>query len=202
MNSRQEDVHEFHVAMDHPAPKYPVFVITEALRKRILSRAEWLHEEADELIEAVNKGDLVGVLDAYADSEYFALGGFVELGHDSDHIWGNVQGSNMAKLDPETGKAYRDPVTDKIQKPADWVAPEAAHRAYLEELNRETEITGLALQIAFQLVTNPDGEITMPKASADFLVTATERALLITRLGADQVIADYNEMAAEAETRG
>lgn len=201
MNSRQEDVTAFHKAMGHPAPTHPVFEITGTVRNQLIARARWLHEEADELEEAAMKGDLVGALDALADSEYFAVGGYVVLGQNGQAIWDNVQISNMAKLGPDGKPVPHPDDPEKIGKPEGWIAPEERHRGTLEAAKLESDITGLALQIAFSLVTNPEGTIDLPVASADFLAQAMERALLLTKLGADQVIYDYKEMANEVNAR-
>jgi predicted HAD superfamily Cof-like phosphohydrolase len=89
------------------------------------------------MIQAAIVGDLIGVIDALADSTYFSVGGFVTLAMDLEDFWDNVQAANMDKLG-EDGKPVPHPtIPGKIGKREGWVPPEARHKAVLEELKAE-----------------------------------------------------------------
>lgn len=73
---------------------------------RIPVRVELIREEfEDELIPALEAGDMVETADACVDIIYVTLGLLVEMGIDVQVLFDEVQRSNMSKFDPETGKA-------------------------------------------------------------------------------------------------
>lgn len=161
LNRFQQHVQAFHQAFGHPAPAFPYEELTPKLKEQLLARAEWLHEEAEELVEAIKAGDMVGVLDALGDSAYFAVGGYVVLGHNMNDFWENIQDANMAKLDPETGEPIIRESDGKVMKPEGWVAPEARHEVTLANAVRAAKTESAARQLAYMQVTEPDEPISM-----------------------------------------
>ena len=119
-------VEEFHKAFRRPVREEPGFESEEskALRVRLL------REEVDELAEALEKDDKIGVLDALVDIQYILSGSIVEFGFQKvfDEAFEEIHQSNMSKLDAngepilrEDGKVlksdrYRKPDLKKILK--------------------------------------------------------------------------------------
>lgn len=200
MNSQQSDVTAFHEAFGHPAPAFPAEELTTELEAEFRRRAKWLHEEADELIEACDEKDLVKALDALIDSKWFATGGFVVSGHDEDAFWVNVAVANMAKLGPD-GQPILSPEDGKIMKPEGWVPPEAAHAVTLERIVQAARMESVARQIAWIAETNPGGTITIPEGvfTADMLSGVFTRARDIGKNGEAEKL--YREMEAEIAAR-
>lgn len=95
----------------------------ETLRLRLLN------EEVEELIQAVEDGDLAGIADAHADIRYVLYGSDQAYGFPTDAIDAEVHRANMAKAGPN-GIAEFD-ADGKVRKPAGWRAPDI-HRV-LEE---------------------------------------------------------------------
>lgn len=94
---RLAGVKEFNVAFKHPVYDNPVPIIdVEYVKKRIA----YMVEEQNELLEAAEAGDIVGVLDALLDIDYFNLGTVFGMGLEKEFQEGFkiVQASNMAKL--------------------------------------------------------------------------------------------------------
>jgi predicted HAD superfamily Cof-like phosphohydrolase len=92
---------------------------------------EWLQgaisEEIDEEFEeAANLNDVVGQVDALADTIYFAIGGFIRMGvphHKIEPILMAVHKANMEKK--KGSKAERKVQSDlDATKPEGWVGPE------------------------------------------------------------------------------
>lgn len=120
MSQLLDDVRAFHVACDVPvlaAPQWPGEARV-ALRERLL--AEEVRELSDALTEG---GNIVEVADALADIIYIAIGTALEFGIPLDRVWAEVQRSNMAKVDPATGKAAHR-ADGKILKPVGWTPPD------------------------------------------------------------------------------
>lgn len=157
MTTFQEDTTEFHRAFGHPAPVFPVSEWTPELEQLMRDRAKWIHEEADELLEAVDEKDLIKALDALGDAGYFAVGGFTVLGHPMQSYWTNIHAANMDKLDLITGKPVPHPtIPNKIGKREGWVPPEAAHQEVFNELIADRNQEALARQVAYAMETAPD----------------------------------------------
>jgi predicted HAD superfamily Cof-like phosphohydrolase len=100
MQSNFEKVAEFHKVFGHPvevSPHFPEDGMIE-LRK------ELIHEEFQELLEALSKRDLVEVADALTDILYVVYGAGHTFGIDLDECFREVHRSNMSKLG-EDGKA-------------------------------------------------------------------------------------------------
>lgn len=91
----QRQVEEFHAAMGQP-----IGLLPRALPKdRIPVRVELIREEfEDELLPALEAGDLVETADACIDILYVVLGLMVECGLDAGPLFDEVQRSNMSKL--------------------------------------------------------------------------------------------------------
>ena len=116
------DVLAFHRAVDNPievTPRIPH-------KERIYLRARLIHEEVNEellpLLE-MRSSDLVAIADAIADSMYVLIGTALEYGIPLPQIWNIVQATNMAKVDPVTGKV-RKREDGKVLKPKGWQPPE------------------------------------------------------------------------------
>lgn len=118
MKSLLQDVREFREACGLPIATKVGFPSRECveLQQRLL-REEYL-----EWIAASSERDMVEVADALADMIYIIVGTALEFGIPLDRVWDEVQRSNMAKVDPETGRvARRD--DGKILKPKNWEGP-------------------------------------------------------------------------------
>ena len=109
------DVRAFHLAFGAPAPVAPA----ELPQDRVMGRASWIEEEAQELRAATTVEEQA---DAFIDVIYFALGGLVEMGIAPGRLWEIVQGANMAKLWPDGRPRYRES-DGKVIKPAGWEDP-------------------------------------------------------------------------------
>lgn len=91
----QRQVEEFHAAMHQPVGLLPHALPAD----RIPVRVELIREEfQDELIPALEAGDLVETADACVDLLYVVLGLMVECGLDAGPLFDEVQRSNMSKL--------------------------------------------------------------------------------------------------------
>lgn len=111
------DVTMFHLKGGHPVGDAQ-FTDAEFLKNRI----SFIEEELTELKAAcIEESHAAEALDALVDIMYFCIGTAVALGWDINEAWNRVQKSNMDKF-PE-GVAIRHSETNKILKPAGWVAP-------------------------------------------------------------------------------
>jgi predicted HAD superfamily Cof-like phosphohydrolase len=88
-------------------------------------RIRLIREELDELEEACKAGDIVEVADALGDIVYVAVGAAHHFGVPLDHCWQEIQSTNMAKVDPATGKV-RKRADGKVLKPEGWQPPNIA----------------------------------------------------------------------------
>lgn len=90
------DVAAFHRAGEVPMPSSPGFPGLDRidLRKRLI------REEAIELFDAIEEGNMVEVVDGCIDLIYVTIGTLLELGVDPTPAWNEVQRSNMAKFPP------------------------------------------------------------------------------------------------------
>lgn len=133
MMKQQEQVKQFHLAFGHPVSDKPISLTME----RAKARMDWVIEEVNEYLEAVEKGDVVGQADALTDAMYFILGTADENGIDLEPIFDIVQNANMAKLFPDGKPRYRES-DGKVIKPEVWVAPEPQIQAEIErQMNSE-----------------------------------------------------------------
>jgi len=84
-------------------------------------RVSLIKEELDELIEAMNKKDLVEVADALTDILYVTYGAGHAFGINLDKCFDEVQNSNMSKLD-NNGKPIYDN-KGKVMKGPNYFKP-------------------------------------------------------------------------------
>ncbi len=85
-------------------------------------RVSLIKEELDELIEAINKKDLVEVADALTDILYVTYGAGHAFGINLDECFEEVQNSNMSKLDNNGKPIYND--KGKVMKGPNYFKPE------------------------------------------------------------------------------
>ena len=85
-------------------------------------RVSLIKEELDELIEAINKKDLVEVADALTDILYVTYGAGHAFGINLDECFQEVQNSNMSKLDSDGKPIYND--KGKVMKGPNYFKPD------------------------------------------------------------------------------
>ena len=85
-------------------------------------RVSLIKEELDELIEAMNKKDLVEVADALTDILYVTYGAGHAFGINLDKCFQEVQNSNMSKLDSDGKPIYND--KGKVMKGPNYFKPD------------------------------------------------------------------------------
>lgn len=117
MNKEWEAVKLFHEKFNHPVANQPRGMELERAKKRY----NWMLEEINEFIEAVEENDIVEEADAMIDVIYFALGTLVEMGIKPDELFEIVQQANMSKL-WEDGKPHYNS-EGKTIKPVSWEDP-------------------------------------------------------------------------------
>jgi predicted HAD superfamily Cof-like phosphohydrolase len=94
MTREQQMVLEFHKAVGycwqgHPNPDLPY--------DEMMSRVRVIDEEFDELVEAMNAKDLLGIADGLADLLYVVYGCGLAYGIDLESVFAEVHRSNMTK---------------------------------------------------------------------------------------------------------
>jgi predicted HAD superfamily Cof-like phosphohydrolase len=77
-------------------------------------------------------------IDAIIDMAYFGGDAGAKAGFKLDQYFGLVQNSNMAKVNPETGKVIRREGDNKILKPEGWTPPDILSKLK-EELRQNVE---------------------------------------------------------------
>lgn len=82
-----------------------------------------IEEEGGELADAIKDNDVVEQLDALLDIIVVSIGAINSLGVDAEGAWNEVMRTNMAKIDPETGKV-RKREDGKVLKPEGWTEPQ------------------------------------------------------------------------------
>ena len=85
-------------------------------------RVSLIKEELNELIEAINKKDLVEVADALTDILYVTYGAGHAFGINLDKCFEEVQNSNMSKLDKDGKPIYND--KGKVMKGPNYFKPD------------------------------------------------------------------------------
>ena len=85
-------------------------------------RVSLIKEELDELIEAINKKDLIEVADALTDILYVTYGAGHAFGINLDKCFDEVQNSNMSKLDENDKPIYND--SGKVMKGPNYFKPD------------------------------------------------------------------------------
>ena len=91
---------------------------------------ELIHEEYEELMEAVEGKPITNIAQESIDLIYVVCGLLNGLGVDGQAVWNEVQAANMRKVNPETGKVTKRS-DGKILKPDGWV-PADIHKAIHE----------------------------------------------------------------------
>jgi predicted HAD superfamily Cof-like phosphohydrolase len=81
-----------------------------------------IKEEHQELLDAVWNNDSVEQLDALIDILVVTVGAIHSMGADAEGAWNEVMRTNMAKVDPRTGKVTRRE-DGKVLKPEGWEPP-------------------------------------------------------------------------------
>lgn len=114
MTNPFKDQATFMTACDQTVSQYniPQFVMYAGL----------IDEEVKELKEAINNNDKVETLDALVDILVVTIGAIHSMGADGEAAWNEVMRTNMAKIDPETGKV-RKREDGKVLKPEGWRPP-------------------------------------------------------------------------------
>ena len=82
-------------------------------------------EEVSELHEAVESNDRVEQLDALIDILVVTIGALHSMGADAEGAWKEVLQTNLAKIDPATGKVIKRE-DGKVLKPEGWKPPNLA----------------------------------------------------------------------------
>lgn len=121
------DVGRFHVACDQPVRYVPMMPSQDEIDFRI----RLIDEEFTELKDACADGDIVEVADALCDIMYVVAGACHHFGIQLHRVWAEVQASNMAKIDPVTGKV-RKRADGKVLKPEGWQPPNVRRALGLE----------------------------------------------------------------------
>ena len=85
-------------------------------------RVSLIKEELDELIEAMDKKDLVEVADALTDILYVTYGAGHAFGINLDDCFEEVQSSNMSKLGKDGRPIYND--KGKVMKGPNYFKPD------------------------------------------------------------------------------
>lgn len=113
-------VRNFHQKFGHPISSKPN-ISDKALNDL---RVSLLREELDELSEALNKGDTVGVLDALTDLQYVLDGAYLAFGlHNlKSAATAEVHRSNMSKLGADGRPIMRE--DRKVLKGPNYTPPD------------------------------------------------------------------------------
>ena len=82
-------------------------------------------EEVGELHDAVENNDRVEQLDALIDILVVTIGALHSMGADAEGAWKEVLQTNLAKIDPATGKVIKRE-DGKVLKPEGWKPPDLA----------------------------------------------------------------------------
>ena len=94
MNEAQQMVNEFHEQFDIHVAAQPTLPDESTQKLRI----GLIHEEFNELQEALNAKDLPAIAKELADLLYFVYGTAVSCGIDMDPVFREVHRSNMSKV--------------------------------------------------------------------------------------------------------
>ena len=109
-----EDINKFAEACDQPPTPENYAMYCDLVR-----------EEFFELEEAIADNDTVEQLDALVDILVVTLGAIRAAGWDGEGAWKEVMDTNVAKIDPVTGKVNKR-ADGKVLKPDGWLPPQLA----------------------------------------------------------------------------
>lgn len=96
--------------------------VTEPDSPTVILRKDIIWEEFEEFLRASRRGDLVEVADALGDMMVVIAGTAVAYNIDLPAVLGEIQKTNMAKIDPKTGKVHKRD-DGKVIKPEGWKDP-------------------------------------------------------------------------------
>ena len=119
-----EMVREFNERFEHKTPNRMLRLDNMSDKVLAIFRHGLIAEEAQELIEAIGKGDQVEMLDALCDLQYVLDGMFLVLGLAGvkDAAMNEVHRSNMSKLDKNGHPIFRE--DGKIMKGENYSPPD------------------------------------------------------------------------------
>lgn len=171
MDTKQSMTEQFHRAFGHPVGEFPQLPTLDEVQRR----AKWLREEIDEMVEAVEDGDIVKFYDSLVDIDYLNNGTATITCLDLEAGFPVVHGANMAKLDGEGNPIYAP--DGKIMKPEGWVPPEEKLEVLIVKQMEDGRIFALA-KAAAAAYTGGE-ELTLPKLSPGDIVKVTQGVSLI-----------------------
>lgn len=96
--------------------------VGEFNEKQYLLYYNLVKEEMGELFTAYNLNDKTEQLDALVDILVVTIGAIYSMGIDPQEAWDEVMRTNLAKIDPNTGKVLKRE-DGKVLKPDGWVPP-------------------------------------------------------------------------------
>lgn len=99
----------------------PPFTVKEYAQSELYKKL--IDEEYEEFLDACKNDDDVEKIDACFDMIWVIIGYMKSRGWDCEGIWNEGSDSNLAKIDPNTGKVIRRPEDGKILKPEGWQPP-------------------------------------------------------------------------------
>ena len=112
------DVKTFLEAVGQDVPPFSVADYSQSELYKSL-----IDEEYEEWITAWNQKDETEKADACFDMIWVIVGYMLSRGWNVDALWDEGAKSNLAKIDPETGKVIRRVSDGKILKPDGWKEP-------------------------------------------------------------------------------
>lgn len=120
MSKQLENIREFQTKI---AQKNEGWILNDGVFNKagIKLRIDLLREELNEMEEALENNDIVGVLDAGVDIQYINLGTLHECGvlDKYEDAWDLVHANNLTKLD-ENGNVVKN-ANGKVIKPSNYV---------------------------------------------------------------------------------
>ena len=135
------DVATFRAACDLPVSQSPGLVDEDERDLHI----NLVDEECNELITALEQGNLVGIADGGIDLIYVTIGLLLHHGIPIPAVWKAVHDANMAKVDPVTGKVRRRS-DGKVLKPDGWTPPDDIIAAIIKKAQANFEARIVALE--------------------------------------------------------
>jgi len=120
MKKQIKHVKNFHDAFKIKNKKEPTSDLSQDV---FLLRHRLMHEENEEYLEACKNGDLVEIADALGDMMYILCGTILSHGlqHKIEHVFDEIQRSNMSKLGVDGNPIYRE--DGKILKGPNYFKP-------------------------------------------------------------------------------
>jgi hypothetical protein len=125
----EQSVREFHVKYGHLITDQATTEIPAAV---VGLRVRLINEEHTELMEAIEKDDLIEIADGIADLVYVLVGTAISYGIPFDRIFAEVHNSNMTKTAIKSDGTTK--YGTKIPKGPDFLAPQIQKILYFPEL--------------------------------------------------------------------